>query len=128
MVQEKIFPSRRREKSYFMALAGKEFKMKKSRRMIALILVFAFVFAFMVMSASAATTVMPRATCTNCGSGDCVYHTNATYLDTWYDTCSKNSRSHQHADIRYQNLFTCRSCGHAFPGDRWTVYDVCLSN
>ena len=68
MAQEEIFPSRRREKSYFMALAGKEFKMKKSRRMIALILVFAFVFAFMVMSVSAATTVMPRATCTKLAS------------------------------------------------------------
>lgn len=81
MGQEEIFPSRRREKSCFMALAGKESKMTKSRRIIALVLTLTMVFCFMAMSASAATTeIQPRAICPRCGGHAYAY--SRTYVDT----------------------------------------------
>lgn len=110
MAQEEIFPSRRREKSYFMALTGKEFKMKISRRMIALILVFAFVFVFMAMSASAAT---PRAACPKCGSNQ-AYPSSTILADEYTQYvggCQSHTFSHQHLHRKYEEYVLCRSCG-----------------
>lgn len=87
----------------------------KSRRVLAMILVLAFVFAFMAMSASA---VMPRATCSACGSGDVTYYTNLvrTVGQKTVSGCSRVSGYHIHSNVICQNHHICRSCGAEWSG------------
>jgi len=87
----------------------------KSRRVLAMILVLVFVFAFMAMSASA---VMPRATCSACGSGEVTFHTTLvrTVSQETVPNCSRVSGYHIHSHVICQNHHVCRSCGATWAG------------
>lgn len=95
-----------------MALAGKEFEMKKTRRIIAFVLVLVFVFAFMAMSASASTNVARRATCSKCGGWDAVVISQSTVVvsSEHVSGCNSIHTGHDHVTRKITATIKCREC------------------
>lgn len=92
-------------------------KIKKSRRIIALVLALTMIFTFMAMSASAATTeVQPRGTCPNCTNGYIVSETKGDVIDwdnPFYNhNCTNIGASHAHYYRHYTIKLSCRNCGY----------------
>jgi len=92
----------------------------KTKRVISFLLTVVMLLTFMVLSASAASVIMPRASCLECGSTEVTYYTSVLYPSTiTVSSCSKVSGVHKHSHNLCQNNFICRSCGYTFGGSEF---------